>query len=965
MADQFNSPIQGYQGWNVNSPYLSPAYMANFRPGYSDGGMRDNPYTRQQSIGESLRRLGPGEYAYGADTLQETSANMYNITTAAGDAAASLFQNVGIPLAAWYGMKRINAAGRFQGGAEVGARMGARAGRMSSRFATGALGRGAGAIGLGGLVNAGSGMANTMANGASRAGAFAGGMFLPIMAGQVASSIADAALIDPYVSTRRGMDAMRANTANQFISGEAQTASGGFGMSATRAQAISQSLTEAGQADFSLTGGTYNEIADNMMRAGIFQEVGDMDTSRIVDGVKKATSVLKLISRVTGDPDIQAGIQTLATLKAGGLDDIHKMERAVNQLRGASASSGVSMGQLIDTIGNQGQVMAQQQGMRGVTGLLASADAFAGFTNARRAGIISGGQMQALGGAEGMTQNLMSGAYQTMNSGYGRMAMQGGSQFGTGVSNAIQSWGAGVGGDPIRSLGDWFANQGSYKERAMNDQGAASIAIQTWKSKARMMGMDPNDGLVLASMAQAEGLSSEEFRSIAEADRSRSDPVSRMRMNEAKRTSNRSDYVSELQQEGLGLTGIPVLGKAQYAGKKLTSDFLRAGAEFMSPLTETIAEVSDAWEGTLANAKGMRSDANAIHTLTEGNAFIRVQLKGFEESLGRPGRLGKPRRGVGDLIESDKQDKYIAAISRAMSSSDPRVQKKAQKALLAMRNGDKGALAVALRELDSSGQISGLKKGYEKDVFHENINELMSKNLIQLEQDSVVGLKVERNVGMEINEAMRADNPEEAFNALMEEKGYNNSELLQTLGIDPKSLKGSIGAQKMTVAAKAKKWYGQDMGDIEGPGSVSQLQKRMQAQGISPGTLGAWASFNNRDLESLADDKFNPWYGGTQEATHELAKKIDDFVAGRENDAKSGTGVDWTGLKDVSEGISLLGPTMQNNTDAVRENTRAIQNRDKKFKISKEDFDEANPRIPVVGGVRRSTSPTAATDVNR
>lgn len=716
-----NAPIQGYGGWGVNAPYMTPAYMANFRPRYT-GDDNGNPYAQNTSVGQSLWTLGPGDMGYGADTLGTLGAHRYNVATSAFDAGMVGLQSVAIPLAAW-GLERQ--FGRSAAWSAMG--------RTGANAVTGAMGAGARRVGLGAVATGASRLGLGAAMGS--VGAFAGGMVLPTLAATSIASAADATFIDPYVSTRRGMDSMMANTYNQFISGQGGAASGGFGMSATRAQAISQALTEAGQRDFSLTGGTYNEIADNMMRAGIFQEVGDMDTDRIVDGVKKATSVLKMITRITGDNDIQNGVKTLAMLKQGGLDDIQQMGAALQQIRNASAVSGTSVSQIIDTIGNQGMVMAQQAGMRGVTGLLASADAYAGFSNARRSGLLSGAQMQALGGLEGMTQNLMSGTMTMASSPYARMIMQSGGAFGGGMSQNIAGWGQAISSDPLRAGGDWFANSGAYMDQAINQHGGARMTLGMLQDMARNAGKDPKDGLIIASMAQQAGLTQQEFRSLVEYDKAMRDPTSRTRAAEGRLTAQRADFATQMQQEGLGMIGVPIIGDMQLAYKQAKSNVLGWGAEVMSPITEAGAAVSDWWSSTDAGFKGTLLDHQLqSYVVSDDGEGMLFSFEG-RSMITAPGvdREGKKVSQLSRLADQS-QNKTISALNRAYRAATGEDKKKIGKAFTLISQGKHAEAAKLIGEIDAKtgGVISGAKDSAGQQKFLQEFGRKLDSGELQI-----------------------------------------------------------------------------------------------------------------------------------------------------------------------------------------------------------------------------------------
>lgn len=916
----FNTPIQGYDGWNINPSYMTPAYMANFRPAYENTGLTPNPFATNYSMWDSAAYLGTRRYGYGDDALAHTGAHMYNLTSGFGDLAASATQHIAIPAAAWYGMHRLTRNNMIT--SNIGRRLGAGAVMGSTNL----LGRGANRLGLGGLARAGAPLAGGLASAAGGVGAFAGSVFLPIMAAQAVSSLSDAAVMDPYVATRRGMDAMRANTVSQFVSGTGQTTSGGFGMSALRAQEISQALTEAGQGDFSLTGNTYNEIADNMMRAGIFQEVGDMDADRIVDGVKKATSVLKLISRVSGDPDILNGVKTLATLKAGGLDDITKMEAAMHRIRQAKGASGVSMDQLLDTIGNQGMVMAQQQGLTGVTGLLASVDAFAGFTNARRAGLISGGQMQALGGAEGMTQNLMSGAYQTMNSPYGRMVMQGGGLFGRSLPNTIAAWGETVADNPLISQGDWFANQGRYKEQYMSQFSPERMMIETLRAQASAMGQDPNNDLVLASIAQSQGLDPQQFRSMVEADRAMQDPRARLRMGESRLAANRADYVTMLEQEGLGLRGIPVAGTVQEAWKQGSRAFLEYAAQSSDPITRTIADVSDWWESTLTSAKGLINEVDQSHLIKQGDTAFEARFVGFSMREGATTRGGMQSQGR--RVRSGEQDEIIRRLNSILINGSPEQRAKANEALQALVNGDRQKFLRLYGELDreTKGGLSGSTIDFRQEAHLQDITDLVNQNLLGAETTTTSIDKVETTLGTELSIAMRSKSPADAVDRIISSRSVNDQELLTTLGIDKSDLEGKTDAQKKAfIADKALDWRNRKIEDIEGTDDeqLSQFYNLMQTEGFTRTQIADYLTTSQRTRDSIVED-LNPIFGNANKKFQEHIAAIQANIDKQAKMDNQGSEVRWQNIRDITDGISKLGPATEDNTQATKELTQVM-----------------------------------------
>ena len=923
--EPFNSPIQGFDGWNVNSSYLTPAYMANFRPKYGDGSYRPNSFTDNTTAMQSLYRMGPGDHAYGRDVLQDAEYDRYNLVTGAGDAAVAGLQHVAIPAAAWYAASKINKMGTLFGGNSLATRTGAAMGRTTARAATGMLGRGASMIGMGQFASPAA--AGALASGAGALGGVVGGLALPVAAAQAMASVADTMLIDPYVSTRRGMDAMMANTARTSVFGSGASTSGGFGMSATRAQEIAQALTVAGGQDLMLETGSYNEIADNMMRAGIFQEVGDMDANKVVDGVKKATSVLKLIQRITGDPDIKNGIQTLATLKAGGLDDIQQMGVAVNRLRAASASSGISMDQLMNTIGNQGAVMAQQNGISANTGMLASADAFAGFTAARRSGLISGTESAMLGGVEGMTQNLMGGAYQTLNSGISRMIMQGNGAFGGMMTDNISKWGSGFSSDPLRSQGDWIMNQSYYKDKAMNEVGAGNIILQALQGKARSLGLDPNDDEVLASLTPMLGITPEQFRSASIADRSARDPRARMNQTDSLAKSDISNRVTEMQNNFQGLYAVPVIGDAQRGMNEIGRAFNFTGATIMDNVTSATAYLSDKWTETISGAKGLENLSSRTHLVQGGDGSTKqVRFKGMESSTSfRDGRL----------VDSDKYSELFSKLNAL--AKDPKLGDSAKELQKAIMDGDIVKVRELAAKLDVKGTLSGdATGGFTHSAFLDTFEQDVKRGAISMEEVRSLRLNNDSGPGLRgelaMSELLTKDKRAAKITKMIGEgKG---SQIAAMYGISTEGFESLTEDQRkqkiLEGALEGTTHYGEiDLGSDEK--NIEEFYDRFQEMGFTKEQIKNYAE-SKGGIKSIIDTDLQDTFmqgifssGDKTTATKDIARDMQshsDAEARRKQ--LTTTDIQWDSIKDVTGGVKALGEATQANTRATIENTIAI-----------------------------------------
>lgn len=729
MDMPFNQPITTYDGWGVNPAYMTPSYMANFRPSYSGDDGR-NPYANNRGLmSDAWTGIGPGAIPFGADPFAEAGAAKANIANSPFDAAMTGLQSVAIPLAAWYGAEKLlgttgiaRRAGRFGGAVGAGAlnATGRGAVNVLGRVPyVGGLFRGMGAVA--GATRLGAGLSGA----ATAVGGLAGGFMLPILAGQAVASGIDSAIMDPFVSTRRGTDAMRSNMARQYVGGAGTATHGGFGMSAVRAHEISAALTKAGAESFAFQTEDFNRLADMGMSAGLFNEIGNMDADRVVSGVKDMMKAIQTLSAISGGMSDPEMIQVLSKLKAGGIDDFRRMEQVVKQLGVASATSGVSINQIIDTVGNQGMMMAQQQGMRGVTGLLASADAYAGFTNARKAGLITGAQMGALGGVEGMTQNVMTGAMSAMNSPLGMMTLMSGNRFGNGMLNSLQGFGQVMtSGNPMATMGDWALNRGTYMDQALRDQGTSGILIKTLQDRAREMRMDASDPRVLAQIASTMGVSSEEVRSALIQNQAYKDPTSRLRASNARDTKVRQEIAAKMHQEGLTLLGIPIAGDIQQAYKEWTTDTVSAGANVGNAVSGISARFSDWWDRTTASSMGLKLDDQRTARVQGPGGLREYALEGREFGLG----ITKISEGMpsirNQMWKSNQWSKEIGSIMQMANNGSPEQKAKANELLQLLsvegdgRNAASGARVrqlIAEMEDISGGNIFGTSNAIDRD----------------------------------------------------------------------------------------------------------------------------------------------------------------------------------------------------------------------------------------------------------
>lgn len=106
MGTQFESPYEGMYmnspGWSMNSAYMSPSYMGNFRPDYGGfSGFNPNNIPSFSMTGAMATASGMNSSPYYINPLAYRDAALDHLTTAPADAGMWSMQNIATPLAAF------------------------------------------------------------------------------------------------------------------------------------------------------------------------------------------------------------------------------------------------------------------------------------------------------------------------------------------------------------------------------------------------------------------------------------------------------------------------------------------------------------------------------------------------------------------------------------------------------------------------------------------------------------------------------------------------------------------------------------------------------------------------------------------------------------------------------------------------------------------------------------------------
>lgn len=717
MADNMFSqrPMSTYQGFGINPAYTTPAYMSNFRPAYSSDTDPNNPYAINRGYMDAMRQQYMFQNTFGnyaSDPSQDERANNWSLNTMNSDAAMEGVTKFGVPLAAWYGANkffgqrvaaRSPTAGLFDRSSayarsiyrgegmaaaasawgstaatqSLGGALGASAGRMTGSLVGNMIGAVGRAFGLGGAL---AGTGGVLGATGAVVGGLVGAIGAPLLAGAAIGKAANYYISEPYVGIRRGEDAMLSNTANQYVGGVSSPNVGTFGMSARHANSLSRAFTESNTRDLGFQQGDYAAMADYGMQAGIFNDIGNMNVDQMKKRVEGMADSVKMIMAVANTTSVKEAIQYMGRLKAAGVSNPAAVTRVMSEMGIASGISGASAEQIMNTVGNQGQMVAQQLGMLPVMGQRQAATIFAGFSNAYKTGAIHSADIAALGGVEGATQNLLEGSGQIMNSPYFRAAINSGGQLGTGnMLNVSGAFGAHRAGNPLRSFGldqiNFGANASEYlNKHSMTDTVLSTLYDRSRGTPAAMMqdGSGKVDLVAALGLAMAQGqLTPEQARAFGLDVQGKMDPQYQARLRDATAASTDKQYSQYRSQMGYDtLAGTPFGGMIN-TGREINRNLMSGSGAVAGAFTRIRAGMADDWDSFNARIQGRvrvqdRSVENykmvdgvqtlqTTETFSQNSAGFRLtQYDDVMKQIGRDSATVDPKSELGQVIRQLK-----------------------------------------------------------------------------------------------------------------------------------------------------------------------------------------------------------------------------------------------------------------------------------------------------------------------
>lgn len=478
------------------------------------------------------------------------------------------------------------AAGRHSFGAFAGRMVGSGIGRTVG-FAAGGIGGS-----LGGFVAGGTGAGRAVgaakwgARGAmlgarglgfagSMVGAAAGWLALPMLAMEAADQFGDQ-MANAYIGTRQGMDSLLSASSAEY------TGQSMYGTGMNRGVAASLGGRMARESILKGKEGSHlAEILNTGSQMGMYEDVNFANSEQVLSRTRSIAKQVSMLMKVANEPNVQEALKMVGDLQRSGIVG-KNAEALITSYGSASAISGVAGRRIMETVGKQGQAMAQMAGMSPFIGQMQAASAYAGIANAAKMGLVDPSTLALMGGVEGATQAFTGGSMRLASTTYNMATSLWGRE--RGVTGTLAGIGNRVAADPLKARAELFMMGGQAAAKEMEKNIFAPYAQVFDQARILGGGRVTTDGII--NVMQSQGMSQAETRSLLAMMQNFQDPASRTRMYEAMTAGNKETMFHTLEQAGLAYTG------------------RGPGAGVFSPVSRTAANVKIWWNemgGAMAN----------------------------------------------------------------------------------------------------------------------------------------------------------------------------------------------------------------------------------------------------------------------------------------------------------------------------------------------------------------------------
>ena len=703
----------GQAGWDLNAAYLTPSNMAGYRPAYAGDQNFPMPY---MGFGRGLMTAAPSpfqpETPFYINPLQYREQGIASAQNAAMDATVTAMQFIGstaVGLAVssaltakslsmpvnptWSGLRRAVGASRYGSmfeamGGGLGEALGGVGGGLTGGVLSKATKMGSFGGGYAAGAWAGAGIGGTV-------GAAAGWAFGNIALPMIIADAVDKTVFASYTGIRRGQDAIREGFRGMAGMG---TMSSPLTPSSDFTRQTGYQLTKAFSEDLGFKPGAGADIFQFGQSYGLYRG-GSIDPTSIKRKTREIADQLKMVMDVFNEPSMQDAIGTIAKLQFVGGAGAGGMRTLGSAYRVAGALTGDSTQRLMNTIGQQGQLMYGQSGVLPYLGQLASLSAYQGISHAYRNGLVSNQALAMMGGLEGSTQSMVQVQSAMAQSPYNRMTAMLQEFYGGGrggINQTLGEYGQRVASNPIITAGQ-MAMYGDRAVSAQLSKNPFAMFDQIVKEMKMIPGATDANGKVrfeaIAAAMHARGFDSNAINSVAAQFRAAQDPGFLGSQAVASKASQTEMMASILERSGL-----------QYGGPMHLEYYMKASA---AAIQSTAADVWDAGMQGLSYPVNLVKSIFAPNTLeVQGRAIEgtanelafagRSAMEGFSAAKAYygggvggtiMGALNFGSQLVGGIAETDRDGRALYQNLSDKLKADPKKEKLAKELMAKAKAG--------------------------------------------------------------------------------------------------------------------------------------------------------------------------------------------------------------------------------------------------------------------------------------
>lgn len=610
QADQYQNSYQGQpnmayygNGWGIDPNLMTPAYSAPYRPQF----LGSNPYAPVNEPG-FFRSVGTLVNPMYGPPMWQNSSETYDpyankaVTTPADSLMWGL-QRIAAPAAIYHGMDKMMAPGlrKVPGAGKGPGLWNSIKHPFQAKTFAGAAGKGfAQGVASPFLRQGGRAMGAVGAVG-SLAGSFA----LPYAATEVALAMAERVAFSPYTNTRRTANQLQENFSNVTFSDADGRNITGRGLSGAEAGRFASGISKQGILDAHFSTSEYTDLANFSAKSGLLDSVKAQALSK---SIKDISEQVKLIISISKDPSVEGAIEELYKLSSAGASTkggrFSAASGAYSQLGSYASQAEVSVQKLMSTVGQQGQMLYQMNGMTPYLGQMAAANVYAGFAAAKRTGVMSSSMLARMGGVEGATQSTVAGQVASVQTPYAQMAAYnqylggygGSSVSGTqqNVTSTVAAFGNLASRNPLLAQGNVGLYGPAMASKMLAEQGSdepINQAISILKSASLTPAGAEGSwsaGQLYAALTGSMGQSPDQARAIIANYASSYDPETRNTRQKAATGFAKDQQLNYLDQ--YGLTNSAIGGVVNDIGRFAR----RATAETSTPFRSAAAGVQEA-----------------------------------------------------------------------------------------------------------------------------------------------------------------------------------------------------------------------------------------------------------------------------------------------------------------------------------------------------------------------------------